>query len=167
MDQNQQLWELYERAFPPDERRSWVDQKKLLKKKEYRVKPYFENDFLIGFICLWELKQCLFVEHLAISEAQRGKGYGNKIVEETIKDYGGSVILEVEYPNDEIAEKRIRFYERLGFVCNDLNYIQPSIGKGKEPIPLILMSYPSVIPAPDAESIINEIYSTVYGVSGK
>ncbi len=41
MDQNQQLWELYERAFPPDERRSWVDQKKTIKKERISCKAIF------------------------------------------------------------------------------------------------------------------------------
>ncbi|GAB6087529.1 GNAT family N-acetyltransferase [Alkaliphilus crotonatoxidans] len=161
---NDELWKLYEQAFPPEERRSKEAQKQILKLSNYFVRPYYEGNSLMGFICFWLLKQCMFIEHLAVDEALRGKGYGKKIVAETIKAAEGMVILEVEYPDNTIAERRIKFYEGLGFVCNDLEYQQPSLGEGKAAIPLILMSFPHKIPTSQTDSLIGEIYSTVYQV---
>ena len=56
------------------------------------------------------------------------------------------MVLEVEAYNTTIAKRRIRFYERLGFVRNDIYYLEPPTEQEESPIPLTTMSYPNRIP---------------------
>ncbi len=51
-------------------------------------------------------------------------------------------MLEIDPPEDERSERRLRFYERLGFVRNDYPYVHPSYRRPFSPHPLVLMSYP-------------------------
>ena len=48
----------------------------------------------------------------------------------------------MEPPETELTRRRIGFYERNGFVLNDYDYVQPSLGEGKDPVPLRIMTWP-------------------------
>ena len=60
--------------------------------------------------------------------------------------------------------KIIKFYEQLGFKLNHFDYIQPSYGKDKKPVPLRLMSYPEMILKTEFYSIRNKLHTIVYGL---
>ena len=57
----------------------------------------------------------------------------------------GRIVLEIDPPETEIAVRRLRFYERLGFVRNDYHYVHPSFQRPYEPHQLVLMSYPKAM----------------------
>lgn len=46
-------------------------------------------------------------------------------MEEYIRQSGKPVLLEVEPPLGEMEQRRIGFYERLGFHLNPYAYVQP------------------------------------------
>ena len=73
------------------------------------------------------------------------------------------IILEVEPPTEEIAVRRVRFYERNGFFFNDYPYIQPSMGEGRKETPLFLMSTERKIDEEEYRMIRNTLYTKVYG----
>jgi len=75
------------------------------------------------------------------------------------------LVLEVEAFNTTTAKRRVRFYERLGFVRNDITYIEPPTEEGETPIPLTIMSYPHPIPQEKRQEVKALIIKQVYGMS--
>ena len=55
------------------------------------------------------------------------------------------IVLEAETPLTHIAERRLKFYERNGFVPNEKAYIQPAYRNGGHEVPLIIMSFPNCL----------------------
>ncbi len=136
--------ELYEASFSSDSRREIVNKKKLLSKENYGLFYITEKKKFIGFLIEWKLPEFYFIEHFAVREDLRGKGYGSEIIKFFIENK--KVILETEpSANGETAQKKIAFYEKLGFKMNIYKYIQPAYEKHKNPVEYVLMSYPEYI----------------------
>lgn len=103
--------------------------------KEMKSKPHFELLFqekpgtyklLEGpdhIVIYFEQSDYIFIDYILVFGPSRGKGRGS-IVLNMLKQTGKAIILEVEPVTlkDPDSEKRIRFYEKNGFVK------QPSIG---------------------------------------
>lgn len=137
-------WELYEEAFPVYERRTLNAQSHLLKNPDYRFDVFIEKNVFIGFIMWWDFKGFQYLDHFAITKSLRNLGYGAKILEDFIKGNSNPTLLEVELPDSSLNERRIKFYERLGFKLNLHEYNVPSsIDDCK--IDLLVMTYPNLI----------------------
>ena len=74
----------------------------------------------------------------------------------------GTVILEVERPEDEMSRRRIGFYERCGFTLCKQDYLQPPYRKGGEAVPLYLMFIHTESIDGQYTQIRDEIYREVY-----
>ena len=74
------------------------------------------------------------------------------------------VCLEVELPESDITRRRIGFYRRNGFFLNDYPYIQPSLGVGRAPQPLRIMTRDGTITQTEFETMRDVIYREVYRV---
>jgi len=159
-----EFWDLYNQAFPADERRDITVQKQVMQNSCYDIECFYEKDKLKGFCATWTFPEFIFVDHIAVSPEFRGQGIGSEIINKVINDHKKPVILEVERPETETAQRRITFYERLGFKLNEFDYYQPSLGQGKSSIPLHLMSHPNFIKSKHYEQIKVSIYQTVYQV---
>ncbi|MBI4980910.1 GNAT family N-acetyltransferase [Candidatus Woesearchaeota archaeon] len=159
-----EAWEIYESSFPLDERRALGLQKELIKNKLYHFFIALKNKVLVAIITDWDLGNFLFVEHLAVKEEFRGKGIGTKLLKEYTSKNKQKMVLEVERPDNELARKRIRFYERIGFKLNTFDYLQPSLGKDKNPVPLFLMTYPDKINNSEFSSTRKKIHTIVHGL---
>jgi GNAT superfamily N-acetyltransferase len=159
-----ELWELYESAFPPDERRDREMQDALFRKKEYAMFAALdEKNAFVGLLAVWEFGEFVFMEHMAVKEQLRGKGFGTEIIRTYLSHCRKNVVHEVEPPDNEIRKRRVRFFERLGFRLNAHDYIQPSYGPGKDPMPMLLMSYPLAISEKDYPLLRRDIHAVVYG----
>jgi len=159
-----EAWEIYESSFPSDERRTLKLQKELIKNKKYNFFRVTNKDALVAIICDWNFGDFLFIEHLAVKENFRGKGSGKESLKEYLSKNNKKIVLEVERPENEIAIKRINFYEKNGFKLNAFGYIQPPYGKDKNPVPMFLMSYPKKITEPEFSSIRERLHIVVYGL---
>lgn len=156
------IQELYESSFPFRERREWQQVLSLLSQAPMRLLVAAEEGTYIGFVIGWHVGSWYFVEHLAIDPTQRGKQYGSRVMEQLI-DYGRQrIILEVEPGEDETRQRRIRFYEKLGFHLVTFGYQQPPYRAGEEPVPMQLMSMPAITSASKLDAIAQVIKSTVY-----
>jgi ribosomal protein S18 acetylase RimI-like enzyme len=121
----QKAWNLYEDAFPIEERRSLEKQRAVMKKAIYHFDTLIEKELMIGFLLWWDLKSYRYIDHFATSTQQRNKGFG-KLILETFRDLNDKpILLEVELPNSDINERRIKFYERAGFKLNEHYYAVP------------------------------------------
>jgi GNAT superfamily N-acetyltransferase len=103
------------------------------------------------------------VEHFAVNPVLRNGGVGSRMLKALKEDAEKMIILEVEPPIEEIAVRRVRFYERNGFFFNDYPYIQPSMGEGRKETPLFLMSTERKIDEEEYRMIRNTLYTKVYG----
>ncbi|MEI7885652.1 MAG: GNAT family N-acetyltransferase, partial [Clostridia bacterium] len=133
-------YELLANAFPKTELRTNAEQQKLLTNKYYRLIEYRAEDKLQAVMCLWDFKNFIYLEHLAVAPEVRGQGIGKHIIEQLIAEKK-FIVLEVDPPLNEIARRRVVFYQRLGFEINEFFYLQPPLRPENSSIELKLMTY--------------------------
>lgn len=161
-----EIYSIYEEAFPAIERRTREGQRQVLEEPSYRLLVVEEAGTILAFLGVWDLESCVFLEHLATTACCRGKGYGKILVEELLRDTKKPVFLEIEPVTEEnpITVRRAKFYKRLGFCINTFPYEQMPLKKGDAPIPLLVMSHGKTIKEEEFAPYKREIYHTVYGI---
>lgn len=158
------IWEIYQEAFPEDERRNIEKQEEILNKTKYKFLAITKNEEPVALLGDWKFNTFFFVEHIAVDKTRRGEGIGTSIFQNYLKDKNQIIVLEVERPTDKESERRIKFYEQLGFKLNKYNYIQPPYGAEKNPVPMYIMSYPREINLDEYKQIRKEIHLEVYNM---
>ena len=159
---------LMEEAFPPVERRTAADQAALWEDERYGVLGWKDDEgVLLAFLAHWRLEGFWFVEHIAVSSSLRNQGMGGRMMSRFLEECslaGVPAVLEVEEPKNEMARRRIGFYQRLGFYAfEEYSYRQPPLQEGLPWIPLILMASGergALLP----EDLERELYTKVYKV---
>ena len=154
-----------EKSFPLTEFRPKSEQAALFENKYYKIIGIKENDLPIAIAAIWCFDDFIFIEHLATTPERRGNGLGAQILREIISGTLNAVCLEVEPPENELTRRRIAFYKRNGMFFNSYPYIQPSISKGREPIPLFIMTSKGEIDEQKFIEIKNTLYKEVYKVT--
>ena len=135
---------LYESAFPKDERREMEEQNRVLKKSDYHFDLMLENDSLLGIMLYWEMDEIIFLEHFTTKKELRGKGLGKEALS-LLKAKGKTVLLEIEPPTDELTNRRYEFYKRNGFIMNPYYHIQAKYHLGDADLELKILSYPKTL----------------------
>lgn len=157
-----QAWNLYERSFPLEERRTLAFQKIIIKHVNYSFEVILHGEEFIGIILWWGFSDLRFIECFATIENIRGKGFGKKILEDFKSIDNRPIILEVELPDEKIKERRIQFYKRLGFNLNNYFYKQPPLYKGGLSVDLLVMSYPTPILREEFDNFIKKYHPIIY-----
>ena len=155
-------WELYEDAFPIEERRSLNKQTHVIKNSNYHFDIMLDNDKLIGFLLWWNFEKVRYIDHFATSIEQRNKGFGKQILENFINTSEKLVLLEVELPNSSMNKRRIKFYERIGFKLNLHYYEVPPLMEGYKHFQLLLMSYPTFMTERDVEQFTKTCHPIIF-----
>lgn len=161
----QNIQQLYQHAFPPEERRDFENILYLIEHN-----PYFTlyiisvNQIFVGFVTIWQCDFFDYMEHFAIIPSKRHLGIGSKVLNCLDKMLKKPLILEIEIPNTPETKARLCFYQRHGFkLWNQINYIQPSYHHPWLPaISLKLMSKRNIDVQIQFKSIVSEIYKKVY-----
>ncbi len=153
------IYALLEEAFDKSERRDYADFIRAAKYADYIMFDIMRADTVVGFIGAWTCDDILYIEHLATYAQYRNMGYGATALKLLQTDYP-AIVLEIEPPETDLQKRRRGFYERLGFVMNDCEYLQPPFRADDAPFPLKLMSYPMALS--DAQPVVREIYEKVY-----
>lgn len=123
----QKIAELYERAFPAEERRP--------------LEPLFadcsgcasvlsacSDGFFCGFLCTLQWEDLLHIIYFAVEEDLRGKGLGSEILRQLhAENPGMRVLVDIEEPtpsSENYAQrlKRKSFYLRGGYEENEIHY---------------------------------------------
>lgn len=105
------------------------------------IKPSdYENRELVGILLYWDLDNCKYIEHLAISPSLRGKNYGSRVLKEFCEN-NGTIILEIDPPVDDISIKRLNFYSNLGFKLQEFEHIHPPYRRDYKGHKLKVMSF--------------------------
>ena len=159
-----EVYSIMEKSFPPDEIRPYDEQKALLSNDFHRVYTLIDGDRICSVAATWQFSEVLFIEHLATDSDLRGRGMGVQILDFLTENEKRTVCLEVEPPENELARRRIAFYERQGFNLNEYPYIQPAISYGRSPIPLMIMTHSRKIDKCEFEGIKRLLYKEVYKV---
>lgn len=149
-----------EQSFPKEEYRPYAAQRALLDRPEYAIYGMKEGSSIVGFAAVWELEDWLFLEHLAVDPECRNKGIGGQLLGFFT---GKRCCLEVEPPENALTRRRVGFYQRNGFFLNDYPYVQPSLGFGRSPVPLCIMTSGWTILPKEFTELKELLYSRVYG----
>lgn len=133
--------EIYMDSFPYEERRSLETVIGDLADSRFHFIAFHENGIPVGFFTYWKMDGYIYGEHFAVDGNIRGAGLGSAILED-LKSSGIPVILEVELPETEMAERRIGFYLRNGFVMNMHEHFQPAYHRDCQPVRMNVMTWP-------------------------
>lgn len=158
------IYEILELSFPPDERRPYLEQAELFNDTRYSMLTATENGSIAAFMATWEFESFVFVEHFAAHPDFRNLGLGSRMLRELIEKTDKPICLEVEPPEGDITRRRIDFYKRNGFFLNSYSYMQPPISKGKNEIPLMIMTSGGQISETEFNTIKNTLYKEVYKI---
>lgn len=177
--------QLYEGSFAWYERRSWEQLAGLLKSEEMQLMVVLDNEHenlpfkltpakgvlnplaahretAIGLIITWRLASWYYIEHLAVEPSLQGKQYGSRIIQYLSGIAKNRLILETSLPDSPDNERRIRFYERQGFMASPFPYVQPPYRLGEAPVPMVIMSMPVIEEKEEFNAITGLIRQEVY-----
>ncbi len=167
-----EFFDILSASFPKEEYRPYAAQKRLFDKAEYGILilPYADvtednadGKSIAAFLALWDFGTFAYLEHFAVRSELRSMGLGARLLKEAGERLKKPLVLECEpHGANEMADRRIAFYERNGFVLNEYPYIQPSMGEGRDPIPLMLMTSPSAIDEETFAFYRGTLYEKVY-----
>ena len=165
----EEIYRIYKESFPDIERRTKDDQKRVFGDPCYGVRVIEEEGKILAFLGYWDLPSCIFLEHLATTEACRGKGYGKQLVQEVMREMEKPVFLEIEpiTEKDPMTKSRAGFYSRLGFHPNSFYYEQMPLKPVDRPTPLWVMSHGKPVTEEEFKPYKKEIYEIVYGVESE
>lgn len=152
---------LFESAFPLQERPPFDELKKRNSNFHFLVATSGDDDQPVGILTYWSFPDFIYIEHFAIDESLRNQGLGKAVFLNFLSQHPGQVVLEVELPHDDISDHRIEFYASMGLVQNAQKYHQPSYYHDKNMIPMLIMSKFEL----DDEEFVevrNVLYSNVY-----
>ena len=129
------LMTLYNESFPPEERRA------------------------VHQLEHWDLGDFYYMEHLAVFPEMRNRKIGQQILAYWKEHLNKPQLLEVEPAVEEMACRRIGFYERNGYKVLYKDYVQPSYTTNEEACPLWIMG---TADCPEIETYIERIKEIVY-----
>ena len=158
--------QLYIDSFPEDERREFDAVCRLLDDPgtAFRIIAAVDGSDFVGFFGYWEWDDMRYIEHFAVDPEKRGGGIGQKMLADFFGLAVSPVILEVEPPFDEMAARRIGFYQRCGYTLHDdIKYVQPPYDSSKQPLDLYLMTKGEIKLDENCE-FVKRIKKEVYGV---
>ncbi|MBR5894440.1 MAG: GNAT family N-acetyltransferase [Akkermansia sp.] len=138
------LWQIYEDAFPREERRSWEQHcRAMLSEPGFYCMRLAQNGRSVGVLFYWQLGDFYFLEHLAVRAADRGLGIGHAALQ-WLQTLGKPIILEIEPPVDDISRRRLTFYRSLGFSEQAQEHVQAAFHADTAAVPMSLLSWPTV-----------------------
>ena len=80
-----QVYEIYEKSFPIEERYITLD--KMIKKENTELYCLVDKEAIFGFVYLLFYQNMIFILYLAVSSEKRSKGYGSYLLKWCLKKY--------------------------------------------------------------------------------
>lgn len=151
-------------SFPPEEYRPLEELRRYSDgKASFRNNVILHNNVPIGLLTYWDFHAFCYIEHFAIDPSLRNGGYGKAALQhlcQLLPDM--PIVLEVEEPLTEMAQRRIRFYQHQDFTLWEKEYLQPPYKPGDGCLPMRLMAYGNLACGQDFEHVRTTIYREVY-----
>lgn len=67
------VWQIYGESFPRYEQRQSQHQPQKMRDPRYHCQIFYQDGLLLGFIFWWACGEQIYIEHLAINPALRGR----------------------------------------------------------------------------------------------
>ena len=131
---------LYRTSFPFTERRTVESMAQYLTLPSVCFYRLFRSDSCVGMLHLWILEHVVYGEHFAIEPHFRNQGYGRQILRMVLDNLEKPILIEVEPPENELAARRLNFYEREGLFVAKKDYIQPPYQSASAEVALYLLA---------------------------
>lgn len=165
-EERSSMLDILEESFPESERRDREKQAALFEDSDYHSLAIRVDGVLVGFMAYWTLDDVIYCEHFAIKSDRRGGGLGRRAMKELLSMHEGKkIVLECEHKEfGSVAQRRIGFYESLGFVVNDQPYKQPPYKSGMDWVKMHVLSYGGSLGDGDFSRIKKLLYGRIYGV---
>ena len=156
--------QLLHAAFPENERRDDDMQRwNTDNEEQFHCLLVLDEENPVGLLTYWNFNTFIYIEHLAIDQTLRNKGYGKEALHTFFKTQARTpIVLEVEHPTDETSRRRIVFYERCGLILWECDYQQPPYRNCDNWFPMYLMATPPLSFEEDYTHIRTTIYREVY-----
>ena len=138
------IFALMAASFPPDEYRTYEEQRKLFENPHYTVYGLREGETLVAMIAVWEFDDLVFFENFAVDARYRNGGIGGRMLA------------------DIVGQRRIGFYERHGFVVNAYPYMMPALSPETRSLPLWVMTHGHSVDEATFSHIKDTLYREVY-----
>lgn len=159
----EEAWKIYESSFPGYERRSRNSHTEVVLNEDefYPILAVGDNGEFLALLFYWKHENLVYVEHLAVNPALRGRNIGSQVLQKLIDENPDrTVMLEIDPPVDEISIRRLHFYERLGFLRNSYDdYVHPSYTKMGHPHSLVVMSHGRIIEEAELSSFKDFLFA--------
>lgn len=122
----EKIYDKYLKLFPISERKPYKLIEKMVNKGITKIWGITDNNIIVGFMIVNKVKNntCIHLDYFAIFQEYQSKGYGTKAIKQLVNKYPKhyKIFIEIEKVGEgknkqenEIREKRAKFYERLGF----------------------------------------------------
>lgn len=146
--------------------RDELNKKNELGEKNEQGKQHNRNEQItfVGLLTTWHFTEFIYIEHFAIAPDLRSQGYGAEALGTFIAEQQCPIILEAEPPTDDMALRRIGFYQRCGLTLYDYPYIQPAYTPTSNPVALRLMGTIDTATTPLAH-VSKTLHREVYGLA--
>ncbi|WP_172731755.1 GNAT family N-acetyltransferase [Pluralibacter gergoviae] len=151
---------LYAAAFPWHEQREPRAKRAAMADAHYALEAWFDGEQFVGLSGCWVFDGYLYVEHLAVDGALRSQGYGKRLLAQILSREPVTV-LEIDPLTTEIARRRLRFYESMGFVANPWPHVHPAYHAQTAGHALIVLSYPTALDAQAYRRFNDDLCGTV------
>jgi len=159
----EEIYNLYNSAFPSYQRRTWAGLESLFNKKPvFECKCVKSDGEFVGLLHYWTFEKFIYIEHFAIHPDFRNKGIGTAALKTFLATAQLPVVVETETPRTLVASQRIHFYERLGFYMTTNFYMQPPYEGGQVMMSMLIMSNDYHFANKHFNSIKKTLYKEVY-----
>ncbi len=160
-----EFYKIYKVSFPVFEQRNKEQQEYAFNHDNYFLDYTVDDDKFLSFIAYWDFNKYIYIEHLAVNPDYRGENIGSRVLREFIESKNKVILLEIDPLTTDIALKRFRFYERLGFQENIYPHFHPPYDKHYPAHELIVLSYGHQIDKSLYETFYNDLSKIVMQVS--
>ena len=158
----EKAWAIYAEAFTGLERRSRREQTLVMRHPCYRFSAILHEGAVVGVMAWWKLAGFCFVEHLAISSAERSGGFGRRAIELLQSHVACPIVVDVEpFGTDQNAARRVAFYSRLGFAYSGKSVTLPAY-EGKPTAPSNLMAWGMELDRAGRERVLEAVGREIY-----
>jgi GNAT superfamily N-acetyltransferase len=178
----EQVRELYESAFPIEEKREFAIILEMLKSNEEILFFCLNEDRtkILAFAIFWKFhfSERYLLDYYAVAPECRSLGIGSEFLQRLLVNpifQNAEIIFEIENPDykdkDLSKLKRAQFYGKLGCkVISDFTYFLPSLNDC-EPANMILLNYSREakynISKNELENICTDLYKNLYRLDDK
>lgn len=157
---------LYESAFPLHEKRSHAAKMRALNHANYQLQAWFDEEQFIGLIGMWAFADYCYIEHLAVNDKLRGRGYGKRMLSQFLQQ-APRTVLEIDPLTTDVARNRLHFYQSLGFKVNHYPHTHPTYHENLADHQLIVLSYPHQIDQHQYQRFLTDLCDEVMAGSTK